>query len=197
MTRLGWGVRPGVRASGRRGGGAGRGVRGPRRGGRGCDTWCGSNSGRGPGRADWRRFRPAPGRRSVARAGDPARSAVAGRSAPVLTSAVGEGSPVARSAGRVGAAHWRVRRRARYRRPPRHAAGRRECDNGIGQGSPSLGASAMPSSSATFFWRSMIASARVRRSVRRALSRWRRTSSAVAGLALAVLRPRRAGTNAL
>src|ERR1700686_1026071 len=35
---------------------------------RGSDTWCGSSSGRYPGRAGWRRFPPGPGRRSAVRA---------------------------------------------------------------------------------------------------------------------------------
>ena len=46
-----------------------------------------------------------------------------------------------------------------------------ECHDRVRQGSSPFGASGMPSSSATFFGVSMMASARFRRSVRRALSR--------------------------
>src|SRR5271155_4435244 len=52
-----------------------------------------------------------------------------------------------------------------------HAVGRRKRHDGRCQGSPSLGANGIPSSSATFFCTSMMASARANRRVRRAFSR--------------------------
>ena len=139
--------------------------------GRGCGTWCGSSSGRRLHRAGWRRSRPVPGRRSAARAADPAPPAVAGRSTPAPASASDGGSPAARPDGRA-------RRCTLARETPSAAQAaavmplvRRECHDRVRQGSSPFGASGMPSSSATFFWRSMMASARFRRSARRALSR--------------------------
>ena len=130
------------------------------------DTSCGSSSDRRPRRAGWRRFRPAPDRRNVAHAAGPAPPAVAERSAPGWAVARGGRPPPVRPD--------RARRRARWRaKPPARHRPRQSCrwpahgHDGLGQGSPSLGANGMPSSSATFFWTSMIASARARRRVRR------------------------------
>ena len=87
----------------------------PRRSGPASDTWCGSSSGRRPRRADWRRIRLAPGRRSVRRAADRARLAAVPRSAPGPAVAADERSLAARSARHVGDAPWRAKPRALHK----------------------------------------------------------------------------------
>jgi hypothetical protein len=77
-----------------------------------------------------------------------------------------------------------------------HAASRQASSHRCGQGTSSLGANGTPSSSATFFWTSMMASARASRRVRRAWSRCNAAISAASGLGAVVLRPRLAGVSA-
>ena len=59
---------PAARAFDRQCAAVAAGVRGPRHVRGGCGTWCGSSSGRCPGRAAWRRFRPAQDRHIAVRA---------------------------------------------------------------------------------------------------------------------------------
>src|SRR5271169_2558883 len=98
MTRPDWDPQPKVPAFDKPDGATERGVPGPHGSGSADDTWSGWSSGNHLHPAAWRRFPPAPDRRSAARAADREPHPVVGRSATVPVLAAAGRSPVARSA---------------------------------------------------------------------------------------------------